>query len=190
MYKLPTNQTKREKAAARQMWTSDLSKIRQSLKNVYSKCKNQYPDLTRYPTMTSYGCDQDDVSTGEEMNLSIIFQDIKTAQTELLSQMTDLVSAVSKIQEMIDFYQKQMEVLETRMNASEDQQGILTKDNFSLKEDTDALKKKVTELESQKFCSSIQHLEVLEGKNGKEMRELLHKLIQPEILRNTLASTD
>lgn len=59
---------------------------------------------------------------------------------------------------MIDFYQKQMEVLESRVNASEDLQGILTKDNFSLKEDTDTLKKKVTELENQKFCSSIQHL--------------------------------
>ncbi|KAF0877221.1 coiled-coil domain-containing protein 54 [Crocuta crocuta] len=187
MYKL---QAKRVKAAAGQMWTSNLSKIRQSLKNVYHKCKNQHPDSTRHPTMTSYDCDKDDMSTNEEMNLTVMFQDIKTAQNELLSQMTDIGSVVSKIQEKIDFYQKQMEVLETRMNLKEDKQCTVTKDIFSMKKDIDALKKKITELENQNSCSSIHCLEVLEGERDKETIEQLHKLIQPETLKNTLASTD
>lgn len=70
--------------------------------------------------MTSYDCDQDDMSTDEEMNLIVMLQDIKTAQIELLSQMTDILSVVSKMQENTDFYQKQMEILETRMNVNED----------------------------------------------------------------------
>lgn len=187
MYKL---QTKRAKAAAGQMWTSNLSKIRQSLKNVYHKCKNQHPDSTRNPTLTSYGCDQDDISTDEEMNHTVMLQDIKTSQIEILRQMTDVVSTISKIQGKIDFYQKQMEVLETRMNVNEDKQCTITKDIFSMKEDIDALKKKVTELENQNSCSGIHCLEILEGQKGKEVMELLHKLIQPETLKNTLASTD
>ncbi|XP_058411509.1 coiled-coil domain-containing protein 54 [Diceros bicornis minor] len=187
MYRL---QTKRVKAAVGQMWTSNLSKIRQSLKNVYHKCKNQHTDSTRHPTMTSYDCDQDDVNTDEEMNLKVMLQDIKTAQIELLSQMTDIVSAVSKIREKTDFHQKQMEVLETRMDVNEDKQHTVTKDVFSMKENIDALKKKVTELENQNSSSSIHCLETLEGEKGKEFIELLHKLIQPETLKNTSASTD
>ncbi|VFV29724.1 Hypothetical predicted protein [Lynx pardinus] len=174
------------------MWTSNLSKIRQALKNVYHKCKNN-PDSTRHPTMTSYNFDQDDMSTDEEMNLIVMLQDIKTAQIELLSQMTDILSVVSKMQENTDFYQKQMEaeeILETRMNVNEDKQCTVTKDIFSTKKHIDALKKKVTELESQNCCSSIHCLEVLEGELlGKEIEEQLHKLIQPETLKNTLAST-
>ncbi|XP_029795091.1 coiled-coil domain-containing protein 54 [Suricata suricatta] len=187
MYRL---QTKRVKAAARQMWTSNLYKIRQSLKNVYHKCKNQHPDSTRHPPMTSYDCDQDDMSTDEEMNLTVMLQDIKTAQIELLSQMTDVVSVVSKIQENIDFYQKQMEILKTRVNVKEDKQCTVSKDIVSVKKDIDALKKKVTELENQNSSSSIHCLEVLEGERDKETTEQLHKLIQPETLKNTLASTD
>ncbi|XP_014708802.2 coiled-coil domain-containing protein 54 [Equus asinus] len=182
MHKL---QTKRVKAAAGQMWTSNLSKVRQSLKNVYHKCKNQHPDSTRYPMTTSYDCDQDDIRPDEKKNLRVMLQDIKTAQIELVSQMTDLVSAISKIQEKTDFYQKQMEVLETRMDVNEDKQCTVTKDIFSVKEDIDALKKKVTELENQNSCSSIHCLEVLEREKGKEIIELLYKLIEPETLKNT-----
>ena len=119
-----------------------------------------------------------------------MLRDIKTAQIEILRQVTDLVGPVPKIQERTDFYQKQMEVLETRMNVSEDKQCTITKDIFSLKEDIDALKKKVTELENQNSCSNIHCLEVLDGEKGKEIIELLHKLKQPETLKNTLASTD
>ncbi|XP_032262023.1 coiled-coil domain-containing protein 54 [Phoca vitulina] len=187
MYKL---QTKRVKAAAGQLWTSNLSRIRQSLKNVYHTCKNRHPDSTRHPTMTSYDCDKEDISTDEEMNLIATIQDIKTVQIELLSQMTDIVSVVSKIQEKIDFYQKQMEVLETRMNVNEDKRCTITKDIFSMKEDIATLKKKVTELENQNSCSSIHCLEVLEGERDKEIIEQLHKLLQPETLKNTSASTD
>ncbi|XP_045641593.1 coiled-coil domain-containing protein 54 [Ursus americanus] len=187
MYKL---QTKRVKAAAGQIWTSNLSKIRQSLKNVYHTCKNQHPDSIRHPTMTSYDCDKDVITTDEEMNLTATLQDIKTAQIELLSQMTDIVSVVSKIQEKTDFHQKQMGVLETRMNVNEDKQCIITKDIFSMKENTDTLKKKVTELENQNSCSSIHCLEVLEGERSKEIIEQLQKFLQPETLKNTLASTD
>lgn len=172
------------------MWTSNLSKIRQSLKNVYHKCKNHHPYSTRNPTMTSYGCDQDDISTDEEMSVIGMLQDIKTAQIDLLWKMTDTVSAVSKIHGKTDFYQKQMEALETRMNVNEDKQCAITKYIFSMKEDIDALKKKVTDLENQNSCSSIHCSEVLEGERGKEVMELLHKLIQPQPLKNTLAATD
>uniref|UniRef100_A0A8D2AT80 Coiled-coil domain containing 54 n=1 Tax=Sciurus vulgaris TaxID=55149 RepID=A0A8D2AT80_SCIVU len=182
--------TQRVKAAAGHMWTSNLCKIRKSLKDVYQKCKIQHPDSTRYPTMTSYGCDQHDVNLDEEMNLTVLLQDIKISQIELLSQMTDIVSAVSKIQEKIDHYQKQMEVLETRMNVNEDKQDTATKDILSLKKDIDALKKKVSELENQSSCSSTHCLEVLEGERGKEIIELLHKYIQPETLKNTSMSKD
>ncbi|ELV09776.1 Coiled-coil domain-containing protein 54 [Tupaia chinensis] len=171
------------------MWTSNLSKIRKSLKNVYHKCKIQHPDSMGYPTMSSYACDQDIASSDEEINLTITLQDIKTAQVELLHQMTDIVNAVSKIQEMTGLYQKQMEVLENRMNVSENQQSTRAKDIFSVKEAIDALKKKVTELENQNFCSSVHCLEVLEGEKSKEIIELLHKLTQPETLKNNFAST-
>ncbi|XP_020926144.1 coiled-coil domain-containing protein 54 [Sus scrofa] len=187
MYKL---QTKRVKAAAGKMWNSNFSKIRQSLKNVYHKCKKQHPNSTRYPTMTSYDCDQDDINADEEMNLIAMLQDIKTSQIELLGQMTDIISAVLKIQERIDFYQKEMEVLENRMNVNEDKQYTITKDTFLMKEDIDALKKKMKELENQNSCSSIHCLEVLEGEKSKEIIELLHKLRKPGTLKNMLASTD
>lgn len=183
MYKL---RTKRVKAATGQMWASNLSKIRQSLKHVYHKYKNQHPDST----MTSSGCDQEDISTDGEMNLTITLQDIKTTQTEFLRQMTDIVSAVSKIQGKINFYQEQLKVLETRINVNEEKQCIITKDTVSMKEGIDALKKKVTELENKNSCSSIHCLEVLEGEKGKEVTELVHKLMQPETLKNTLASTE
>ncbi|XP_006090128.1 coiled-coil domain-containing protein 54 [Myotis lucifugus] len=186
MYK---HQTKRVKAAAGKMWPSNLSKIRQSLKNVYHKFNNQDPNSARNPTITSYGCDQDN-STDEEMSVIGMLHDIKTAQIDLLEKMTDIVSAVSKFQGKIDFYQKQMEVLETRTNVNEDKQYTITKDIFSMKENIDALKKKVTELENQNSSSSIHCSEVLEGEKGKEVMELLHKLIQARTLKNTLASTD
>lgn len=187
MYKL---QTKRVKAAPGQMWTLNLSKFRQSLKNVYHNCKNQYPDTTRNSRMTSYDCDQDDISSDKEMSLKIMLQDIKTVQIELLRQMTDIVSAESKTQGKTDFFQEQLEVLETIMNVNKDRKCIITKDIFSIKEDIDALKKKVMELENQNSCPSIHCLEVLGGEKGKEVMELLHKLTQPETLKNTLASTE
>ncbi|KAM5275270.1 coiled-coil domain-containing protein 54 [Hipposideros larvatus] len=187
MYKL---QTKRIKAAAGQMWTSSLSKIRQFLKNVYHKCNNQHLDSTRNSCMTSYDCEQDDISSEEEMNLTVILQDIKTAQIELLRQMTDIVSVISKTQGKTDFYQEQLKVLETRKNVNEGRQCIITKDIFSMKEEIDALKKKVTELENQNSRSSMHCLEVLEGEKGKEVMELLHKLTQPETLKNTSASKE
>ncbi|XP_037691038.1 coiled-coil domain-containing protein 54 [Choloepus didactylus] len=187
MYKL---QTKRVKAAAGHMWTSNLSKIRPSLKNVYHKCKIQHPNLISYPTMASYDCDQDDISTNEEMNLRVMLQDIKTAQIKLLSQITDIVTAVSKIQEKTDLYQKQMESLETRVNVNEDKQCTITNEIFSLKEDINALKKQMAELEKQNSCSSIHCLEVLEGEKGKEIIELLHKFVQAESLKDTSVSTE
>ncbi|KAM6162341.1 coiled-coil domain-containing protein 54 [Erethizon dorsatum] len=187
MYKF---HTKRVKAAVGYMWTSNLSKIRQSLKNIYQKCKIQHPDSTiRYPTMT-YDCEQDGISSDEETNLTVILQDIKTTQIELLSKMTDIVSAVSKVQEKISHYEKQMEVLETRMNVNEDKQSTTTKNILPMKEDTNTLKNKVTELENQNSCASIYCLEVLEREKAKEIIELLHKYIQPEILKNTTASVD
>ncbi|PNI64240.1 CCDC54 isoform 1 [Pan troglodytes] len=181
-----TLHTKRVKAAARQMWTSNLSKVRQSLKNVYHKCKIRHQDSTGYPTVTSDDCNQDDDSYDGKMNLPVVLQDVKTAQVELFSQMTDIVHMIPKVQEKTDLYQKQMEVLETRMNVNEDKQCTATKDILSMKEDIKALKKKVTELENQNSCSTIHCLEILEGERGKEITEL----IQPATLKNTLASTD
>ena len=187
MYRL---QTERVKAAAGQMWTSNLSKIRQSLKNVYQRCKNKHPDPTRNSTLTSYGCDQDDISTDEEVNVIAMLQDNKTAQIDLLGKMIDIVSAVSKIQKKTDFYQKQMEVLEARMNVNDNKQCTTTKDVFSVKEDIVALKKKITELKTQSSCSSTHCLEVLEREKDKEIMEPLHKLIRPQTSENTLAPTD
>nr|KAF6477248.1 coiled-coil domain containing 54 [Molossus molossus] len=187
MYKL---QTKRVKAAAGKMWTSNIFKMRQSLNNVYHHCKNQLPDSTRNPIITSYGCDQSDISTDEETNVIGMLQDIKTAQTDLLRKMTEIVSAVSKIQRKSNLYQKQMEVLAARMDVNEDKQCTMTTDIFSMKEDIDALKKKIKELENQNSCSSIHCSEVLEGERGKEVMELLHKLIQLQTLKKTLASAD
>ncbi|XP_076974610.1 coiled-coil domain-containing protein 54 [Tamandua tetradactyla] len=187
MYKV---QTKSVKVAAGQMWTSNLSKIRRSLKNVYHKCKIQHPDLIRYPTMSFYDCDRDGISTNEEMNLRVMLQDIKNAQINLLSQIADIVTAVSKIQEQTKLYQKQMESLETKVNVNEDKRCTLTNEIFSLKEDISALKKQVTELECQNSCSSSHCLEILEGEKGKEIMELLHKFIQTETLKNTLVSTE
>ncbi|XP_053421580.1 coiled-coil domain-containing protein 54 [Nycticebus coucang] len=181
MYKL---HTKRVKAAAGHMWTSNLSKIRKSLKNVYHKCKIQH----LYPTITSYNCEQD-ISCEEEMSLTIMLQDVKTAQATLLNQMTDVVGAISKIQEKFDIYQKQIELLETRVNVKEDIQSTAIASTLSLKEDLEALTKKVTELENQNSCSSLHCLEVLEGEKSKEIMKLLHKLIRPETLKNTSAST-
>ncbi|XP_068829707.1 coiled-coil domain-containing protein 54 [Capricornis sumatraensis] len=187
MYKL---QAKRVKAAAGQMWNSNFSKIRQSLKNAYHKCKNQYPNSTRCPAMTSHDCDQEDLDADEEMNLLVMLQDIKTTQLELLSQMTGMICALSKIQERTDFCQKQMEVLETKMNVNENKQCTTAEDIVSVKEDIDALKKKVTELGNQNSCSNVHCLEVLDGEKGKEIIELLHKVTQPETLKNTLTSID
>lgn len=84
----------------------------------------------------------------EEMSLTATLQDIKAGQIELVSQMTDIVSALSTIQEKADHYQKQMEVLETRVKVHEDRQGTTAKVIFSMKKDLDALKKKITELET------------------------------------------
>lgn len=186
MYK---HQVKRVKAAAEKMWPSNLSKVRQSLKNVYHECNIQHPDSTKNPTITSYGCDQDD-STDEEMSVIGMLQDIKIAQIDLLRKMTDIVRAVSKFQRKTDFYQKQMEVLETRINVNEDKQCTTTKDIFSMKENIDTLKKKVIELENQHSSSRIYSSEVLEGEKGNKVMEQLHKLIQPQTLENTLASTE
>ncbi|XP_003939440.3 coiled-coil domain-containing protein 54 [Saimiri boliviensis] len=182
--------TKRVKAAASQMWTSNLSKVRQSLKNVYHKCKIRHQDSARYPTVTSDDCNQDDVSYDEEMNLTAVLQDVKTAQMELFTQMTDIVHAIPKVQEKTDLCQKQMEVLETRMNVNEHKQFTTTKDILSMRKDIEALKKKMTELENQNSCSRIHCLEVLGGEKGKETIELLYKLIQQATLKNTLASED
>ncbi|XP_005386402.1 PREDICTED: coiled-coil domain-containing protein 54 [Chinchilla lanigera] len=187
MYKF---RTKRIKAAVGYMWTSNLCKIRQSLKNVYQKCKIQHQDSTiRYPTMT-YDCDQNSISSDEEMNLKVLLQDIKTTQIELLSKMTDIVSAVSKVQEKIDHYEKQVEALETRLNANEDKQFTTTKDVLLVKEDTSTLKNKVAELENQKSGASIYCLEVLEREKDKEIIELLHKFIQLETMKDATACVD
>ncbi|XP_062032415.1 coiled-coil domain-containing protein 54 [Lepus europaeus] len=181
--------TRRVKATAGKMWTSNLSKIRQSVKNAYEKCKIKHPDFfAGYPTMTSYNCDQEDVSSGEEMSLTVMLQDVKMAQIQLLKQMTDVVNSISKIQETTDRYKKQMEQLEISMNVNEDQQCMTTKDILSMKENIDTLKKKITELEKQNSCFSSHCLEVLEGEKEKETIELLHKFIQTRAL-NTSAST-
>ncbi|CAH6792402.1 coiled-coil domain-containing protein 54 [Phodopus roborovskii] len=177
--------TKRVKAAAERVWTSNLHKIRRSLKNVYQKCKTQCSYSTSHPAMDSYDCDQDVLSLNEEMNLTVMLQDIKVGQTELLSQMTDIVSAISHIQDKTDHYQNQMEVLETRININEDRQILATKDILSMREDIDALKKKVKELERQNSYSSIRCLEVLEGQKGKEIVQLFHKLLPPDIPKDT-----
>ncbi|XP_002758892.1 coiled-coil domain-containing protein 54 [Callithrix jacchus] len=182
--------TKRVKAAASQMWTSNLSKVRQSLKNVYHECQLRHQDSARYSTETSDDCIEDDVSYDEEMNLRAVLQDIKTAQVELFSQMTDIIRAIPKVQEKTDLCQKQVEVLETRMNVNEDEQFTTIKAILSMKKDIEALRKKMTELEHQNSCSRIHCLELLEGEKGKETIELLYKLIQQATLKNTLASED
>ena len=172
------------------MWNSNFSKIRQSLKSAYHKCNNQYPSSTRCPTTTSHDCNQEDLNAVEEMNLLVMLQDIKNAPLELLSQMTGMICALSKIQERTDFYQKQMEVLETKMNANENKQCTTAEDILSVKEDIDALKKKATELGNENSCSCVHCLQVLDGEKGKEIIELLHKVTQPETLKNTLTSRD
>ncbi|XP_051006403.1 coiled-coil domain-containing protein 54 [Acomys russatus] len=187
MYRL---HTRRVKAAAGHVWTSNLHRIRRSLKNVYQKCKTRHSYSTSYPATAAPHCDRDDLSLNGETSLTAMLQDIKTGQMELLNQMTDIVSPISSIQEEIHHYQKQMEVLETRINSSEDRQITVTKDILSMKEDLDTLKKKVTELESQNSFSSIHCLQVLEGQKGKEIVQLLHKLLQPERPEGTAAPTD
>ncbi|XP_055449039.1 coiled-coil domain-containing protein 54 [Psammomys obesus] len=182
--------TKRVKAAAGHVWTSNLHKIRRSLKSAYQKCKIQHSYSTSYPTAPSYDCDQGDLNLNEEMNVAAMLQDIKTGQTELLNQMTNVVSAVSNTQEKINHYQKHMEVLETKINISEDRQTAVTEEILSMKEDINNLKKKVTELESQNSVSSIHCLEVLEGQKGKEIVQLLQKLLQPESPKGTATPTD
>ncbi|XP_004675291.1 PREDICTED: coiled-coil domain-containing protein 54 [Condylura cristata] len=183
MYKL---QAKRVKATAGRVWSSNLSKIRKSLKNVYHKCKNQYSESTRYPPKTSYDCDQEDLSTDEETNLTAMLQDIKTIQCELLSQITNIVSEVPKIQKNVDFFQKHTEGMETRMNANENKQHTVTKEIFFLRKEIDDLKKKVIELENQNSCASVHYLEILEREKGKEIIKHFHQLIEPE----TSISTD
>ncbi|XP_004644020.1 coiled-coil domain-containing protein 54 [Octodon degus] len=187
MYKF---HAKRVKVAIGYMWTSNLCKFRQSLKNFYQKCKIQHSASTiRYPTMT-YDCDQDGISSEEEMNLIVILQDIKFTQIELLSRMTDIVSAVSEVQEKINHYENQMEALEARMNVNEDKQFTITKDILPVKEDMNTLKNKVTELENQKACTSIYCLEVLEKEKAKEIIELLYEFMQLETMKNTAVSVD
>ncbi|TKC52355.1 hypothetical protein EI555_018713 [Monodon monoceros] len=137
-----------------------------------------------YPTMISYDCDQDDINADEEMNVIVMLRDIKTAQIEILRQLADIVGPVPKIQERTDFYQKQMEVLETRMNVSEDKQCTITKDIFSLKENIDALKKKVTELENQNSCSNTLEISAEPEKvpsYPKPTDHLEEKTISPQI---------
>ncbi|XP_031219916.1 coiled-coil domain-containing protein 54 [Mastomys coucha] len=182
--------TKRVRAAAGQAWTTNLHKIRRSLKNVYQKCKTHHSYSTNYPTRASYDCDEDTLSLKEEMNLPVMLQDIKMGQMELLNQMTNIVSTISNIQVKINHYQNQMEALETRIDISEDRQTATTKDILSMKEDINTLKKKVTEMESQNSFSSIHCLEVLEGQKGKEFVQLLHKLLQPETPKSTATSPD
>nr|XP_004664038.2 coiled-coil domain-containing protein 54 [Jaculus jaculus] len=184
------SQTKRVKIAAGHIWTSNVYKIRQSLKSVYRKCKIQHPYSTRYPTVTSDDCDQDGACLSEERNFTVMLQDIKTAQVELLGQMTDIVSAVSSIQKKIDHYQKQMNVLETRMNINENKHITITKDILSMREDIGAIKKKVTELANQNPHASTHSLEVLRAQSGKEVIDVLHKLIQPETERDVASSED
>ncbi|NP_001385789.1 coiled-coil domain-containing protein 54 [Rattus norvegicus] len=182
--------TKRVRVAAGQVWTSNLHKIRRSLKNVYQKCKSRHSYSTNYPTTASYDCDQDTLSLNEEMSLTFMLQDIKTGQMELLSQMTDIVSAISNIQDKVNHYQNQMEALETRINISEDRQATSNKDILSMKEDINTLKKKMTDLENQNSYSSVHCLEVLEGEKGKEIAQLLQKLLQPETTKDTATSSD
>ncbi|XP_004706442.1 coiled-coil domain-containing protein 54 [Echinops telfairi] len=187
MYKL---QAKRIKSAAGQMWTSNVSKIRLSLKNVYHKCKTRHLYSTRYPSVTSFNCSQDDISTAEDVNLSVMLQDIKTAQIELLQQVTDIVSAATIIQEKGDFYQKRVEALETRVNVDKNKQCTIINSMFSIKEDIDSLKKKVMELENQSSCSSIHCLEVLEGEQCKKIIELLRKRSESETPKKLPLSAD
>ncbi|XP_004622852.3 coiled-coil domain-containing protein 54 [Sorex araneus] len=187
MYKF---QSKRVKAAVGKMLTSKLSRFRQSLKNVYHKSMNWHPVSTRYPAMTSCDRTQGDISTNEEMTLTLVLQDIKTAQLELLSQMNGIISTVSKIQEKNDFYQKQKEELENSKHFHEHRQTKVTKDILSLKNDIEVLKKKVTELENQNSCSRIHCLEFLEGEKGKQVIDYIYRLIQPETLKKPAPSVD
>ncbi|KAM6225208.1 coiled-coil domain-containing protein 54 [Rhynchocyon petersi] len=187
MYKL---QTKRIKCAAGQMWTSNVSKVRQSLKNVYQKCKAHHLHSTKYPPMASYDCAQEDVSFDEEMSLKVMLQDIKNAQIELHRQLIDIVSSVTKIQEKNELYQKQVTALEATVNVTKDKQCTLTDNVFSVQEDIDVLKKMMRELENQNSCSSIHCLEVLEGEKSREIRELLQKLLQSDTLKKTSLSSE
>ncbi|XP_003469346.1 coiled-coil domain-containing protein 54 [Cavia porcellus] len=182
--------TKRVKTAVGYMWPSNLCKIRKSLKNVYQKCKIQHLNSTIRDSSRTYDCDQDGIGSDKEMNLTVMLQDIKATQIELLSKMTDIVNAVSKVQEKNNHCEKQTENLETKMDVNEDKQFTSTKDILPMKEDMNILKNKVTELENQNSCASIYCLEVLEREKAKEIIELLHKFVQPEILKNTTASVD
>ncbi|KAL1788734.1 hypothetical protein HispidOSU_023147 [Sigmodon hispidus] len=176
---------RRVKAAAGQLWSSNLHKIRQSLKNAYHNIFTQHSYSTSYPKTASSDSDPDNLSLNEEMNLTAMLQDIKMGQMELLSQMNDIVSAISNIHEKVGHYQKQMEVLETKIHISEDRHITTTKDIISMRKDINTLKKKVTELESQNSYSSIHCLEILEGQRGKEFVQLFQKLLQPETSKDT-----
>lgn len=185
MYKF---HTRRVKATAGKIWTSNLSKIRKSVKNVYEKCRLKHPDFPGYPTETSYDGNQEDVCSGEDLSLTVMCQDVKTAQIELHNQMTDVVKAISKIQRMTDDSKKQIEQLESGLRVNEDKQCATTDVILAMKENIDTLTKKVTDLEKQNSCYHVCSSGYLEGKMEKDTIDLLHKFIQKKTL-NTLAST-
>ncbi|XP_048191385.1 coiled-coil domain-containing protein 54-like [Perognathus longimembris pacificus] len=181
---------RRVRAVAGSMWNRNLSKIRQSFRNVYQKCNVQHQCSASYPTVTSHDSDEDDLSLDEEKKFTEILQDIHTSQDDLLNQTTDMVIMIARIQEKMDLYDTQIDILQTRMNANEDKQAIITKDILSLKANIDASKKKMTELENWSSRSNMCCLEIPEEEAKDKIIELFQKIVQPEAQKNTSISTD
>uniref|UniRef100_F7C1D0 Coiled-coil domain containing 54 n=1 Tax=Monodelphis domestica TaxID=13616 RepID=F7C1D0_MONDO len=181
--------TKRVKTATGHMWTQNNSKMQKYLKNDGQNCKVQPQASVQMVTKTKDSHPMDAISNNEEMNITVMFQDIKTSQDVLLSQLTNIVTAVSTIQEKIDTYQKQMEVIETRVGANEDRQSKMANDLLLLKEDVTALKKIATDLEAQNACSSLHCVEIPDGGKSREIVELIHNVMGSAIQQNSLVTT-
>ncbi|KAM8770506.1 LOW QUALITY PROTEIN: coiled-coil domain-containing protein 54 [Rhynchonycteris naso] len=177
-------QTKMVKATAGKMWTSNITKIRQSLKHVYHKLETA-PYLTRNLTMITYGGDQDNISTMENNVIVIVMlQDVTTAQTDHLSKVSSdfKISAVLKIQGKTDIYQKQMEVLEIIINVNKGKQCSITKSIFFMKENIDVLKEKYNIYIYSNFSMGIKLIIVHGGKwrflfNATKLGEFMQWLL-------------
>ncbi|XP_074157197.1 coiled-coil domain-containing protein 54 [Sminthopsis crassicaudata] len=181
---------KRVKTAAGHMWTTNTYSVHEC-KNDVQNCKVQPRTSVRTLSKATDGRFTDAFSRDEEMNLplAVMFQDIKTSQDILLSQLTDIVTAMSTIQEKIDTYQKQMEMIETRVSMNEDRQSKMAHDLLSIKEDVIVLKKIATGLEAQSACSTLHSVEIPDGDKNREMMELIHDLVGPTTQQNLPLAT-
>ncbi|XP_043847191.1 coiled-coil domain-containing protein 54 [Dromiciops gliroides] len=181
--------TKRVKAAAGQMWTTNNYSVQKYFKNDVQHCKVQPRTSVRIVSKATDAHPLDAFCRDGDMNLIVMFQDIKTSQDVLLSQLTDIVTAVSIIQEKIDTYQKQMEVIEMRVSVNEDRRSQMANDLLLIKSDVTVLKKIATELEAQSACSTLHCVELPDGEKSREIVELIHNVMGPTIPQNSLVTT-